>query len=117
MRYLETGSRSTQTIAWLSCLGILLGVVQMSAVAAAEPSSLIEEIVVTAKKREQSIYEVPVAISAFSAEKIEKMGISNLVDVGKFVRNLNVTTFSAGHTSSANPFIRGIGLSDALINT
>ena len=31
--------------------------------------------------------------------------------------NLNITQFSAGHTSSANPFIRGIGLQDHLITT
>jgi iron complex outermembrane receptor protein len=40
-----------------------------------------------------------------------------LTDIGKFVPNLNVTEFSAGHTSSANPFIRGIGLQDHLITT
>jgi len=79
--------------------------------------SMFEEITVTAKKREQSIYEVPTAISAFSGAAIEKQGISDLVDIGKFVPNLNVTGFSAGHTSSANPFIRGIGLQDHLITT
>jgi iron complex outermembrane receptor protein len=76
-----------------------------------------EEVIVTAQKREQSIYDVPVAISAFSAEGIERQGIANLTDIGKFVPNLNVTEFSAGHTSSANPFIRGIGLQDHLITT
>ena len=80
-------------------------------------SSIFEEITVTAKKREESIYEVPVAVSAFSGAAIEKQGITDLVDIGKFVPNLNVTTFSAGHTSSANPFIRGIGLQDHLITT
>ena len=78
---------------------------------------IFEEITVTAKKREESIYEVPVAVSAFSGAQIEKQGITDLVDIGKFVPNLNVTTFSAGHTSSANPFIRGIGLQDHLITT
>ena len=76
-----------------------------------------EEITVTATRRAESIYEVPVAMSAFSAEAIEKQGITDLVDIGKFVPNLNVTSFSAGHTSSANPFIRGIGLQDHLITT
>jgi iron complex outermembrane recepter protein len=76
-----------------------------------------EPVIVTAQKREQSIYDVPVAISAFSAETMEKQGISDLTDIGKFVPNLNVTGFSAGHTSSANPFIRGIGLQDHLITT
>ena len=80
-------------------------------------TSIFEEITVTAKKREESIFEVPVAVSAFSGETIAKQGITDLVDIGKFVPNLNVTTFSAGHTSSANPFIRGIGLQDHLITT
>lgn len=76
-----------------------------------------EPVIVTAQKREQSIYEVPVAISAFSADTIERQGITDLTDIGKFVPNLNVTGFSAGHTSSANPFIRGIGIQDHLITT
>ena len=33
-----------------------------------------EPVIVTAQKREQSIYDVPVAISAFSADTIEKTG-------------------------------------------
>jgi iron complex outermembrane receptor protein len=78
---------------------------------------IFEEVIVTAQKRAQDIYDVPVAISAFSAATIEKQGISDLTDIGKFVPNLNVTGFSAGHTSSANPFIRGIGLQDHLITT
>ncbi len=43
--------------------------------------------------------------------------MQSLTDIGKFVPNLNVTEFSAGSTSSANPFIRGIGLQDHLITT
>jgi len=79
--------------------------------------SVFEEIVVTATKRAQNIYEVPVAITAFSAQTIERAGIVDLNDVGKFVPNLSITNFSAGQTSSANPFIRGIGLQDHLITT
>jgi iron complex outermembrane receptor protein len=77
----------------------------------------IESITVTATKRSQVIYEVPLSISAFSGEALAAQGISDLTDIGKFVPNLNVTGFSAGHTSSANPFIRGIGLQDHLITT
>lgn len=77
----------------------------------------IEAITVTATKRAQVIYEVPIAISAFSGDALAAQGITDLTDVGKFVPNLNVTGFSAGHTSSANPFIRGIGLQDHLITT
>jgi iron complex outermembrane receptor protein len=93
-----------------------LGIGQAALAQGAE-KPVFEEVIVTAQKREQSIYDVPVAISAFSAEGIERQGIASLTDIGKFVPNLNVTEFSAGHTSSANPFIRGIGLQDHLITT
>jgi len=76
-----------------------------------------EEIIVTATKREQSIYEVPIAISAFNGDDLAKQGVVDFVDIGKFVPNLNITQFSAGHNSSANAFIRGIGLQDHLITT
>jgi iron complex outermembrane receptor protein len=88
-----------------------------TATAQQNEESLFEEITVTATKREQNIYEVPIALSAFDGDKLAQQGIVDLVDVGKFVPNLNVTQFSAGHTSSVNPFIRGIGLQDHLITT
>ncbi len=79
--------------------------------------TMLEEIIVTATKRAESIYDVPIAITAFSEATIERAGITDLTDIGKFVPNMNVTGFSAGHTSSVNPFIRGIGLQDHLITT
>src|SRR5687768_6669002 len=94
-----------------------LGSLATAGTAIAQDTTVFEPVIVTAQKREQNIYEVPVAISAFTADTIEKQGISTLTDIGKYVPNLNVTEFSAGHTSSANPFIRGIGLQDHLITT
>ena len=88
-----------------------------TAVAQNGDDALIEEIMVTATKREASIYEVPISISAFEGDKLAEQGIIEIVDIGKFVPNLNITQFSAGHISSANPFIRGIGLQDHLITT
>ena len=72
---------------------------------------------VTAAKREQGLYDVSASLSVFDGGTLAERGIADLVDVGKFVPNLNITTFSAGHTSSANPFIRGIGTQDHLITT
>jgi iron complex outermembrane receptor protein len=84
---------------------------------ASEEGGLLEEIIITATKREESIYAVPMAVSAFTEDTIFKQGIVDLTDIGKFVPNMTVTEFSAGHTSSANVFIRGIGLQDHLITT
>ena len=88
-----------------------------SSALAQDDENLFEEIIVTATKRAEGIYEVPIAMSAFKGESLAKQGIVDIVDIGKFVPNLNITQFSAGHNSSANPFIRGIGLQDHLITT
>ena len=73
-----------------------------------EETSSLEEVIVTATKREESIYDVPMAVSAFTEDTMFRQGITDLTDVGKFVPNMTVTGFSAGHTSSVNVFIRGI---------
>ncbi len=80
-------------------------------------AAVFEEVIVTATKREESIYDVPVAVSAFAEDVMFRQGIVDMTDVGKFVPNLTITGFSAGHVSSVNPFIRGIGLQDHLITT
>jgi len=50
--------------------------------AAATPSGeLLTEIVVTARKREESLQEVPLAITAFGGEEIRRMGARNLEDL------------------------------------
>lgn len=44
-------------------------------------SLVIEEVIVTARKREESLQEVPVAVSAFSAEQLERQTIQEFIDV------------------------------------
>ncbi len=93
---------------------ISLGIPQIAA-SQSEEDERFEEIIVTSTKREQNIYEVPIAVSAFEGEKLAAQGITTINDIGKFVPNMNVTGFSAGHVSSINVFIRGIGIQDHLI--
>jgi len=80
-------------------------------------SRLLEEVMVTATKREESIYDVPIAVSAFTEDIIFRQGIMDLTDIGKYVPNMAVTAFGGGQVSSVNVFIRGIGLQDHLITT
>ena len=90
-----------RNLAAVMCAASLGALGVAPAALAQEDDSVFETVIVTAQKREQSIYDVPVAISAFTPETIEKQGITDLTDIGKFVPNLNITGFSAGHTSSA----------------
>lgn len=56
----------------------------------------LEEIVVTAQRREQALQTVPVAVSAFRADQVEKLQINVVKDIGDNVPNLQTYTVTAG---------------------
>ncbi len=76
--------------------------------------SVTEQIIVTARKREEQLQETPVAITAFTAEAIEQRSILDLSDVGDFTPNLNFSSTGTfgGTPSEATVFVRGIGQID-----
>ncbi|MGD8325567.1 MAG: TonB-dependent receptor [Sphingomonadales bacterium] len=88
-----------------------------SAFAQDQEDSVFEEIVVTARKREESLLDTPTSLSVFGNDTLETLNVSNLDDVGKYVPNLNINRFGVGNPSQAAIFIRGIGLQDHLIVT
>jgi iron complex outermembrane receptor protein len=70
---------------------------------AQDKTTLLEEIVVTAQKRQESLQEVPIAISVFTSEARDKLGIITLQDFTDFTPGV---TYS---TSLDRMSIRGIG--------
>lgn len=89
----------------------LVVVLLLPAAAQAETSGLMEEIVVTAQKREERLQEVPVSVTAFSGEAIEALGFRQSVDVTAQTPNFSVG-YPNGDTGVPAPFIRGVGLND-----
>src|SRR3954470_23280834 len=65
---------------------------QSRAGTSAAATNTIEELVVTAEKREQSLQDVPVAISAFTAEKRDLVGINTVQDMTNFTPGLQYST-------------------------
>lgn len=57
--------------------------------AEAADSLALEEIVVTARKREESLQDVPLSITAFSADTLEQRGIESIYDVARVTPNLS----------------------------
>ncbi len=73
----------------------------------AQESGAIEEVVVTATKREQTLQEVPVAVSVIDADTVSKAQINDILDLQASVPSLRVTQLqSSGNT---NFIIRGFG--------
>jgi len=105
----------------LDSMAVLMATTVLSPVLQAEGESggFLEEITVTARKREENLQETPIAISAFTADGLEKRQVDNVSEVATFTPNLIFDTGSAisGTKSSASIFIRGIGQTDFTLNT
>ncbi|HBX71747.1 MAG TPA: hypothetical protein DEG86_02060, partial [Halieaceae bacterium] len=66
----------------------------------------LEEVVVTAQKREQSLQDAPIAITAFGQYELEQRGIRDLVDLGTIAPNVKVAPLPS-NTAKATVAIRG----------
>ena len=80
---------------------------------AAEPVATLEAVKVTARKREESLQDVPVAVTALTAEQLDKLGIKDLGDLQGQVPNLTIYA-ARGSNSTITTFIRGVGQADPL---
>ncbi len=58
----------------------------------AQDETVLEEIVITAEKREQKLQDVPVSVSAFSAEKRDLIGVLSVQDIANFTPGLSYST-------------------------
>lgn len=90
-------------------------------VQASEPSvsaktTLLEEVIVTARRHEEQPLDIPISLLLFIGEQLERAGISNLQQLDSF--SPNVTMAGSGGLGSSNAafYIRGIGTSRNAIN-
>ena len=77
-------------------------------------SAQLEEVLVSAQKREQSLQDVPIAISAVNEELLEKTGINTITEVIPMVPGLTGADYGLATNSWA---IRGIGSNDWTIGS
>ena len=76
-------------------------------------SARLDEIIVTAQKREESLQSTPISIAVLGSEDLEKRGVASLGDFGSgAVPSLRITPVT-GRPSSMNVTMRGINPGDA----
>ncbi|WKD49026.1 TonB-dependent receptor [Microbulbifer spongiae] len=83
---------------------VVLAIIALSA--AAQENLILEEVVVTAQKRKQSVQEVPIAISTFDKTAIQHRRISNITDISLSAPNVEIVD-SPANTTAATIAIRG----------
>ena len=82
--------------------------------AAQDTGLQIEEIIVTAQKREQNLNEVSVAVTVFSGDDIREQRLAQPIDLAARTPNLNINEVFGN--SITNVSIRGLGLNDYAVN-
>ncbi len=99
-----------------SLLAIAAGLLAASPARAQSPAATAAEaeegaIIVTARRREEAALDVPIAVSAFSGETLERAAALDITDVSALAPNVTLEV-SRGTNSTLTAFIRGVGQQD-----
>ncbi len=104
---------SVQALAATASLLAVPAALAQDAPAAKTSAAGLEEITVTARRREESLQDVPIAVSAFSSERLENVGAADITWLQQSTPNLTLQV-ARGSNSTLIAFIRGIGQQDPL---
>jgi outer membrane receptor protein involved in Fe transport len=90
-----------------SIVGLAVAATLLTGNAVAQESGQLEEVVVTATKREQTLQDVPVAVTVTTADTIEKAAIRDIADLSSVVPSLRIGQLQT--STNTNFIIRGFG--------
>ncbi|NND83366.1 MAG: TonB-dependent receptor [Gammaproteobacteria bacterium] len=79
----------------------------------ATAQAALEEIVVTAQKRVESLQDIPIAMNAYDSENIESMGLNGAKDIGLASASLQMPAYPVS-SNNLGLFIRGVGNADSI---
>jgi iron complex outermembrane receptor protein len=115
-KFARNGLRPAATS--IGMFSLLSGAPVLSQAAAspeASPDDQLQEVVVTARRREESLQDTPVAVTVLTNDMLERMQVTGTTDLDKVAPNLQFHSYGTltGNNSAAQVFIRGIGQTDA----
>ncbi len=77
-------------------------------------NAMLEEVIVTATRREESLMDVPLSVTAFSGEELELVAANDITYVAQTTPNVTLEV-SRGTNSTLSAFIRGVGQQDPVV--
>lgn len=100
-------------------LAVMASVAAPGGAAAQTPIEGVDEVVVTARKKEERLQDAPIAITAFTAADLAKRNVVTLDGIGDYTPNLvfDKGAGGTGGSTSTQIYIRGIGQADFLFTT
>ena len=103
----------SRTVSRLALAVAFAGAATTPAVFAQNGVTVLEEVTVTAQRRSQNIQDVPIAVTAISAEALEARGLADISELSQSVPSLTLEPSRATNTT-LTAFIRGVGQQDPL---
>jgi iron complex outermembrane recepter protein len=104
---------SVSSLASALALTVVPGVAAAQGAAATDTGGSLEEITVTAQRRQENLQNVPIAISAFTNAELEKRNVGSPLDLIQYVPNLNGNN-NTGLGSANVYFLRGLGNTESI---
>ncbi len=104
----------TQPCLSLALKSVLLGSVAFAPAAFAQDSRTLDEITVTAERREASLQDVPLAVSAFDGAVLERRQVGQVEQIFTEVPGL-VGSNNVGQSTATTFFLRGIGTTESIV--
>ncbi|MFZ3286482.1 MAG: TonB-dependent receptor [Telluria sp.] len=106
-------NRSALALLALASAPIGLAHAQTAPANAPAATDNIEKVIVTARRREETLQDVPVSVTAFSADQLSKQGIPDITTLALALPNTTLKA-SRATNSTLTAFIRGVGQQDPL---
>lgn len=103
---MSSGVQPQKSLLCLSIASLLCATLQNPAYS--QEAMVLEEVVVTARRRAESLQETPVAVTALDASALRDAGVRNLADLNQLAPNIDVSAAN-GSAPAANVYIRGVG--------
>jgi len=114
---LQSAVQSAVTMLMLSCgpMGVAMAqdAAGAPAPAPAESAESVAKVVVTARRREETLQDVPVSVTAFSADQLSKQAVPDVTALALALPNTTLKA-SRATNSTLTAFIRGVGQADPL---
>ena len=105
---------SVRSVKPLRTLRPLVGALAICTLSIATSKSLaqLEEVVVTAQKKQENLQDVAIAVSAFSADTLRNAGIQNMTDVTAMTPGFSISNYNP---TTPAPYIRGVGTNSSSV--
>jgi iron complex outermembrane recepter protein len=107
----QSASSQRTTVTLATAIALALGIAPQ--VFAEDPADSLQEILVTANRREQNLIDVPYNISAVSGQELQEAGVTSLTDIARLLPGINIPDLGPrANSSNSNIIIRGLNAND-----